>query len=190
MNRYDLVQLCSVLASAPASLAGDGISTRAMANDALVALGFGGLGGDEGPPHRGEARKDVPGSEIILRAAYRLAASGPFLRAGSPEPGFRKAFLEELPREATAMAAAGRPSRCLDDGEGREELSRLMTRLAGGLPEGETPELARDRFRALDSVERARTSARAKEAERRARELAEAMARREAEEAASKMSRE
>lgn len=78
----------------------------------------------------------------------------------------------------------------LEDPEGREEMARLALAALGLLPEGETEAQARDRLAALDSVERARLTERTREAQRRAREIREAMARKAAEEAASKMTRE
>ncbi len=78
----------------------------------------------------------------------------------------------------------------LEDPEGREEMARLVLNALGLLPEGETEAQARDRLAALDSVERARLTERTREAQRRAREIREAMARKAAEEAASKMTRE
>ena len=78
----------------------------------------------------------------------------------------------------------------LDDAEGREEICRRVLRVLELLPQGETREQAADRFTALDSVERSALVKKTREAQRRAMEIRKEMARRQAEEAASKMSRE
>lgn len=76
------------------------------------------------------------------------------------------------------------------DPERREELARLALDGLGLLPEGESKTRAGDRLNTLDSVERKRIIKKTREAQKRAQELREAMARKQAEEAASKMSRE
>ncbi len=78
----------------------------------------------------------------------------------------------------------------LDDAEGREEICRRVLRVLDLLPQGETREQAADRLTALDSVERSALVRKTREAQRRALEIRKEMARRQAEEAASKMSRE
>ena len=76
------------------------------------------------------------------------------------------------------------------DPEGREELCRRILMGLDLLPQGETESQAADRLAALDSVERARVIEQTRSAQRRAREIREAMARKAADEAASKMTRE
>jgi hypothetical protein len=88
------------------------------------------------------------------------------------------------------LADHARASYLTEDPEGREELSRLVLSALGLVPEGESEVQARDRLTALDSVERARLIESTREAQRRAREIREALARKAAEEAASKMTRE
>jgi hypothetical protein len=76
------------------------------------------------------------------------------------------------------------------DNDKREELTRLSLDALGFLPEGEAEKLAKDRLKTLDSVERKRILEKTRLAQERADEIRREMARREAEEAASKMSRE
>jgi hypothetical protein len=78
----------------------------------------------------------------------------------------------------------------VEDMERREELVRLCLDGIGLYPKGENASLAQDRLTTLDSIERKRIIEKSKIAQRRARELREAMARKRAQEAASKMSRE
>ena len=76
----------------------------------------------------------------------------------------------------------------------QEELCRLLVKYLSILPEGETQEYFSDRMSSLDSVEREaiiqKTIKAQKAAKRKEEELLEAMRRKEAEEAASKMPRE
>lgn len=76
------------------------------------------------------------------------------------------------------------------DPDRREELARMCLKALGLLPEGETMERAEDRLRALDSVERDRIAKETAKEEERARKLREAMAAKEAAEAAAKAGRE
>jgi len=78
----------------------------------------------------------------------------------------------------------------IGDASGREEFARTLMRAFALLPEGETAIQAEDRFTAVDSVERRRVIRKAKEAQKRTQEIRLAIEAREAEEAASKMSRE
>ncbi|PKL16704.1 MAG: hypothetical protein CVV49_14760 [Spirochaetae bacterium HGW-Spirochaetae-5] len=78
----------------------------------------------------------------------------------------------------------------ITDPERREEICRAALDAAGYFPEGENEKNARDRLSTLDSVERKIILTRTAEAQKKANELKEAMMRKEAEEAASKMSRE
>jgi len=77
-----------------------------------------------------------------------------------------------------------------EDQERREELIRISLKHLNLIPEGETGVKAKDRLNTLDSVERMRIIRKTKNAQKRAQELRAAMARKAAEEAASKMSRE
>lgn len=76
------------------------------------------------------------------------------------------------------------------DGEGREELTRLLFKSLALIPEGETEKEAKDRLISIDSIERKKVIELSKQSQKRIKELREALERKEAEEAASKMSRE
>ncbi len=78
------------------------------------------------------------------------------------------------------------PSLCLTDPDRREELVRLCLHAVNVRPLGETLEQSMDRKTTLDSVERQRILQETAEAERRAREVREAMARKQALESASR----
>jgi hypothetical protein len=76
------------------------------------------------------------------------------------------------------------------DPDRREEFARYCLHALHVIPRGETKAQAADRFSALDSVERVRVLRATREAESRARKIREAMARKAAEEAATRYSPE
>jgi hypothetical protein len=103
-----------------------------------------------------------------------------------PRAEVERFFVQEL----AALGAAAAVGSLDAEEERREELTRRALRACGlGLP-GESGNDAEDRLRQVDSVERRRVLVAAAERERRAREVREAMARKAAEEAAAKVSRE
>ncbi len=78
----------------------------------------------------------------------------------------------------------------ISDPDRREEICRMALDALNYYPYGENEKNAKDRLLTLDSVERKKILKKTLEAQARAKELREAMLRKEAEEAASKMSRE
>lgn len=74
----------------------------------------------------------------------------------------------------------------VNDPDRREELVRIVLAALDLRPEGETKEQALDRLNTLDSVERKRILLATLDAEKRAREVREAMARAKAQESASR----
>jgi hypothetical protein len=100
--------------------------------------------------------------------------------------GLRKLLVQDLASLASVVSVDA----LLTDEERREELIRRTLLALGLLLPGEAPKEAADRLTQLDSVERQRLVREAAEKEKRAREVREMMARRAAEEAAAKVSRE
>lgn len=80
--------------------------------------------------------------------------------------------------------------RLVSDPDRREELARLCLKALGLRPAGETVAQAQDRLTTLSSVERQRVIREAQAAEERARQIRDAMARKAAQEAAARYSRE
>jgi len=78
----------------------------------------------------------------------------------------------------------------ISDPDRREELCRLALLAVNMFPAGEDENRSRERLTTLDSIERKKILDKTRQAQQRAREIREAMLRKEAEEAASKMSRE
>jgi len=89
-----------------------------------------------------------------------------------------------------AMAGEYRAERYILDPERREEFARIALADLELRPAGETGAQAQDRLQALSSTERRRIIAAAREAEKRAREIREALIRKAAAEAADKYTRE
>jgi hypothetical protein len=105
-------------------------------------------------------------------------------------PGPRAGIDLLLVQELAGLAAVARVDSLFSEEDRREELVRRVLRAMGRRLTGETDSEAEDRLRQLDSVERQRVLAAATERERRGREVREEMARKAAEEAAAKVSRE
>lgn len=99
-------------------------------------------------------------------------------------------LLTLLFEEANALAEQLPAKEFVDNGERREELVRMALRAAKLRPAGESVAMADDRWLGVSSSERARLAAASLVAEQRAREIREALARKEAEESADKWSRE
>lgn len=89
-------------------------------------------------------------------------------------------------RQLTQLSALVKPEAFVNDADRREELTRICFDQLKLLPRGESTAVAADRLTALDSVERDRVLRGTAMAERRAREVREAMAKARAQESASR----
>jgi hypothetical protein len=110
----------------------------------------------------------------------------PELRTPVEEARVRRLLVQDM----AALAAAAPAEAVTRDDERREELIRLTLRALGLRLPGESAREAEDRLAQVDSVERRALAARMVDREKRAREVREQMAKRAAEEAAAKVSRE
>lgn len=122
------------------------------------------------------------------RNELRLVLLGCWLLAddwfrGQQEAAAARAFLDETLK---ALAAHIQADRLLNDPDRREEFVRRMLADLNLRPRGESDAQAADRLQTLDTAERSRVLKDAAEAERRAREIREAMARKAAQDAASR----
>jgi hypothetical protein len=95
-----------------------------------------------------------------------------------------------LTEDLNQLSSVVRAETIVSDPDRREELARFCLHQLGLRPRGESAAQAADRLTALDSVERDRVVRQMRESEARAREVRQMMARRAAEEAAAKVSRE
>lgn len=91
---------------------------------------------------------------------------------------------------ASELAAQTPSKKFVSDPERREELARFALARLGFRPSGESRAQAEDRLTSLSAAERARVTQAARMAEQRARTLRESLARRAAQEAADKWTRE
>ena len=121
----------------------------------------------------------------ILAAAHLLWH--PSFRGHPPaQASIEKLLVQDL----ATVASIVKVERLDREEERREELIRRSLRALERSLAGETPNEANDRFKQVDSVERRRVLLAAADRERRSREVREAMAKKAAQEAAAKVSRE
>lgn len=121
-----------------------------------------------------------------------LAAIGCWLLADESLRGHlhKAALLTCTTRTLRELAGEYAAERYILDPERREEMVRIVLADLQLRPAGETEAQAQDRLQALSSVERRRIIREAREAEKRAREIREALIKKAAAEAADKYTRE
>lgn len=161
------------------------VRVSAVVSDVLCALGGAPLS-----PRQAAAFQARPAAEarnrlrLILLACW-LLHDEQFRAAGVAGPALR--LLASGLDELAALVPA---EKCVVDPDRREELVRLCLSGLGWRPDGESEAEARDRLNTLSSVERRRVVAAARQAEERARQVREAMARQAAYDAQMKAMRE
>jgi hypothetical protein len=184
----------AVILAAPYAVTRDPLvlSSAAMLSDALYDCGTQPLTSHEVEfMNRGPGAGETNLLRLVQVVSYVLADTmlREMIRAAA-DPQLTERVLELCRTVLPELAKVVTPEYCVNDDEGREEIVRTLLAALQIVPEGESEAQARDRLSAIDSVERTRVIAQTRAAQKRARELREAMARRAAEEAASKMSRE
>jgi hypothetical protein len=163
----------------------DGVHVDAVVHDLVVALA--------GTPPGREALSSFLPSTPNARRVLSLALIACWLLY---DDWFRTAgnlaapALAWLQRGLATLAELVSPELFVRDPDRREELVRLCLSALGLRPAGETEAQADDRLRALDSVERVRLLRDTREQQERARRLREEMRKKEAAEAAAKVTRE
>jgi hypothetical protein len=156
----------------------------AVVFDLVDELGWGD-GSNVHLPFESTDPSDRNALRITLVACWLL--HDPWFRARHDLGALAHAFLVEEPPMLARVVDA---ERFVTDPERREELARHCLARLGLRPRGETEAQATDRRTALDSVERRRVVEATRAAEERAREVREAIAKKAAEEAAAKATRE
>lgn len=161
------------------------VTVAAVVNDVLQQLGG-------APLTAGDARYFAPAEpgergrlRLTLLAAWLLSEPW-FVERG----GLAGAALRYLKHDLAALAKGVAAEKCVTDAERREEFARHCLRQLELRPDGENEAEAQDRWTTVSSAERRRVVAAAQAAEKRAREVREAMARQEALDAQMKASRE
>jgi hypothetical protein len=187
----DLASLVRRLAETPPEftdeprIAGSGrVAVAAVVNDLLHLHGARAPHVALAPFEGGSARADRNRLALVLIIAWLLADDG----LCALDPG-QPALLDALAGVAQELAAVP-AHRYVDDAERREELVRTVLARLGCHPYGETPTQAADRLAAVSAAVRRRLLDASRAAERRAREIREALARKAAEESADKWTRE
>ncbi len=132
-----------------------------------------------------DAQEDRNRLALTLLFCWLLADE--WFRGVKPKASDVLELLDPTARELAAQAAS---AKFLRDPDRREELARLALARLGYRPAGETLAQAQDRLTAISSTERTRVMRAARAAEERARAIREALARKAAEEAADKWTRE
>lgn len=99
-------------------------------------------------------------------------------------------LLALLAQQLTEMASATRADKFVTDSERREEFARVILARLNFRPASESKAQAIDRLSSLSSIERQRLLEESRAAEKRAREIRKALARKAAQESADKWTRE
>ena len=174
-----------VLDGAPKTYSGQ-IRTDAVVNDLLFALGLEADGEEIYKSFRySHTQANINYLQLVLITSYLFYDSW-FLSAGTYGKKIKKLLAEKISDLASIVEA----KQFVLDSERREELIRFCLKELNLKPAGETDAHANDRLMSVNSIERKRVIEESKAAQKRAQELREAIARREAEEAASKWNRE
>jgi hypothetical protein len=139
------------------------------------------------PPDRSPAlavlrRVDAAHLELVAVVCWMLHDDW-FLERPDTAPGMWALFVSDVLKR---LAELVKPAAFVTDPDRREELARTCMKSLALVPKGESASQAADRLTALDSVERHRVLKATAAAERRAREIREAMARKKAEESVSR----
>lgn len=141
---------------------------------------------DEPPelaPGLAAIRKDKHAPLELIAIACWMFHDDWFLERPETAPGMWKLFGSDALKR---LAELVKPAAFVNDADRREELARTGLKALSLVPKGETASVAADRLTALDSVERHRVLKATAAAERRAREIREAMAKKKAQESASR----
>jgi hypothetical protein len=161
------------------------VAVDAVLGDVLRALGVA-----IAPTLVASFASDQPATQrnrLKLGAITAWLLADEWLRTAPPSSSeladFLLAALPELAEQASAESYVTEADR-------REELARTMLARFDLRPESESPEQARDRLSIISATERARLIAASRQAEQRAREVREALARKAAQESADKWTRE
>lgn len=139
------------------------------------------------PPERSPAlaavRRESPAFQELVGIACQMFHDDWFLERPETAAGMWNLFTSDALKR---LAELVKPAAFVTDPDRREELARIGLKALALVPKGETAAVFADRLTALDSVERHRVLKSTAAAERRAREIREAMAKKKAQESASR----
>jgi hypothetical protein len=160
------------------------VHTAALVNDLFAKVAH--TAPDRLLQRLASAREADRASLQVTAIVCWLLADRWFVKTALSAPGLLQVFEEAVGE----LAGATDPARYVADPDRREELVRVVLARLGYRPQGETFEQASDRLSSLSAVERKRLLAASRAAEKRAKEIREALAKKAAEESADKWSRE
>lgn len=172
-----------------------GLSLPALINDLLLDNGGKTLNDDEIKKIMSEKKTGGTGSKMKKNNYHDLAAILCYIyedrfftdKKGNAELIKKFLLSDQL---AELSDAADSAIEFISDPDRREEICRRALDALNYFPLGENEKNSADRLLTLDSVERKKILIKTVEAQKRAKEIHDAMMQKEAEEAASKMSRE
>lgn len=174
-----------IVDGAPSNYQGQ-VSTDAVVNDLLFALGLEANGEEIYKSFRyNHTMANINYLQLVLITSY-LFFDPWFTSAGKFGQKIKKLLTDKI----SDLAAIVEANQFVLDSERREELIRYCLKELNLKPDGESDAHANDRLMSVNSIERKRVIEESKAAQKRAQELREAIARKEAEEAASKWNRE
>ena len=182
-----VAELPAACRATPEGFPGGTIRVRAVVADVFDSL----FGAPADAPLLAACEAHDAGKGERNRLGWILAASHTLWHPSLREaPGSRSAIERLLVEELAGVAAVVPVDALGSDEERREELVRRVLRAAKAALPGESAGDAEDRLKQVDSIERHRVLCAASERVQRTRKVREAMARKAAEEAAAKVSRE
>ena len=161
------------------------LAVAALVNDLLRSFGEG--------PDGASLRRFISADRRTDRNRLMLAALAVWLLGDPwfvPAAPNREDLLDFLGETVAALAATAPSAAFTRDPDRREEFVRTALMALGYAPQGETPAQAADRLSAVSAAERQRLLGASRQAEERARAVREALARKAAQEAADKWTRE
>lgn len=161
------------------------VAVAALVNDVLLLHGARATEAELRQFHGNSIKADRNRLALVMITAW-LVADEWFATSGLQQTVVCQ-MLAEVPAE---LAPATPAHNFVNDPDRREELARVVLARFGYRPAGETETQASDRLSGISGTERRRLLEASRAAERRAREIREALARKEAEESADKWSRE
>jgi len=184
-----LERLLRWLSETPPEFLLDGVSTPALVSDVLRDLGGDLLDSDGAQAFRADATKEKDRWAKLVQVTCWLLSQEDLARIVRERKLVERA--EKLLRTGlleVAQHVAG--NRWVSDPDRREELARLTLSALSLLPEGEKAAQFEDRLTTLSTVARQRVLKETEAALRRAEKIRQEMAKKAAEEAASRYSRE
>ncbi len=180
-----MIETPDVFLSAPRIASKGDLHTRALVHDMLEHV--------TGSPPSTKDLKPFLGKKAAQRNHLKVVALATWMlhdRAFAARPELHDPIFQLLTFELRALGELVEAEQFVTNEDRREEFVRVCLDALGLRPEGEEEAMSEDRLKTLSSVERQRVLRASQAARQRARELEEAMRRKQAEEFAARYNRE